>query len=74
MLPGSPFSLSASGIGRLDEDVLDDVAEHVGQPKITTGISVSQPLVVQSEQVQDRGVQVVEVDLVADGFDPVGVG
>ena len=37
---------------------------HVGQPEVAALEAVGQPLVVEAEQVQDRGVQVVDVDLV----------
>ena len=42
----------------------DDLAVDVGQAKVAAGVPVGQPLVVEPQQVQDRGVQVVDVDLV----------
>src|SRR5262249_41404786 len=50
----------------LREDVLDHVALHVGQAHVAAGVAVGQPLVVQAEQVQDRRVPVVDVDLALD--------
>jgi hypothetical protein len=34
---------------------------YVGQAEIATCVSKSQPLVINSEQMQDRGVQVMHV-------------
>jgi hypothetical protein len=60
--------------GLLHEDVVDDVAEHVGQSEISTGIPIGQFFVVETEQVQHGGVQVVAVDFAVDGFDSIFVG
>jgi hypothetical protein len=35
---------------------VDDIACHVGQPKVSAHVLVSQLLVVESKQMQDRGV------------------
>ena len=51
----------------LREDPLHHVPLHVRQPEVAAGVAVGQLLVVQPEQVQHRGVQVVDVDLVLDG-------
>ena len=40
---------------------------HVGQAEVAALEAVGQPLVVDAEQVQHRGVQVVDVDDVLDG-------
>ena len=53
---------------------MHDVAVDVGQAEVAAGVAVGQPLVVEAEQVQDRGVQVVDVDLVLDGVVAVVVG
>ena len=42
----------------------DDFTVDVGQPEVASTVAESQFLVVDSHQVQDRGVEVVEVDLV----------
>ena len=42
-------------------------AMHVGQTKIAAGIAVGQLQVIEAQQVQHRGVQVVQVDFVFDG-------
>src|ERR1019366_7334498 len=39
---------------------------HVGEAKIPAGVAVGQPGVIETEQVQNRGVQVVDVDLLFD--------
>ena len=41
------------------EDLGDHVAVHVGQPAVDAVVADGQPLVVDAEQVQDRGVEVV---------------
>ena len=41
---------------------------HVGQPEVAAVVAVRQPLVIHAEQVQDRGVQVVDADPVLDGL------
>ena len=40
---------------------------HVGQTKIAAGVTVGQLLVVETQQMQDRRVQVVNVDSAFDG-------
>ena len=48
------------------EDRFDDLARHVGQAEVAAVVAVGQLLVVEAEQVQDRGVQVVDADAVDD--------
>ena len=38
------------------------LAMHVGQAEVAAGVAVGETLVVEAQQVQDRGVQVVDVD------------
>ena len=40
---------------------------NVGQPEVAAGVAVGELLVVEAEQVQNRRVQVVNVDFVLDG-------
>ena len=47
---------------------------NVGQAEVAAGVTVGEPLVVEAEQVQDRGVQVVHVDAVLDGAEAELVG
>jgi len=47
---------------------------HIGQPEIAAGVAVGELLVVEPEQVQDRRVQVVDVDRVLDRLEPELVG
>src|SRR5207237_8140233 len=44
-----------------------DAAGNVCQPVIPAPVEVGQQLVVHAHQVQDAGVQIVDVDLVLDG-------
>ena len=46
-------------------DLLDHVPVHVGQAAVDAVVAEGQPLVVDAEQVQHRGVQVVAVGRVA---------
>ena len=39
---------------------MDHVAVHVGQPAFDAVVVVAQPLVIEAQQVQDRGVEVVD--------------
>ena len=49
----------------LREDLFDDTALDVGQAVVAALEAVGEPLVVEAEQVEDRGLEVVDVDLVA---------
>ena len=61
-------------IGSLCQNVFHDDATHVGQSKVAPGIVVGQAFVIQAQQVQDRGVQVVDVDWVFNGVPAEFVG
>ena len=41
---------------------MDDLALDVGQAKAPAVVEIGQPLVIEAQQVQDRGVQVVDGD------------
>ena len=56
------------------DQVLDDLAVHVGQAEVSAGVAVGELFVVEAEEVEDRGVQVVDVHLVLDGLEPEVVG
>ena len=43
----------------LSEDWVEHLAVHVGQPKIPTAEAIRQPLVIDSEQMQYRRMQIV---------------
>ena len=47
---------------------------HVGQAEVAAGVAVGELFVVEAQQVQDRGVQVVDVDLVLDRLEAELVG
>src|SRR5215471_9388918 len=51
----------------LTQHGLHHSAVYVRQSEITPRVPVSEPLVIQSEQVQERGMQVVHVDAVSLG-------
>ena len=52
MIPNPPRSYDS----QLRHDALDHRPVHVGQTKLSTRVSISQPLVIKSQQMQQRGV------------------
>ena len=58
----------------LRDDVVDDVAVDVGEAEVAAGVAVSEFFVVEAEQVQNGGVEVVDVDYFFDGFEAEFVG
>src|SRR4051794_21817512 len=53
---------------------LDDVTRDVGQPVVAAAVAIGELLMVDAHEVQDRGVQVVNVHLVLDGMPTELVG
>src|SRR5262249_6117572 len=56
------------------QDALDHVAMHVGEAEVAPAVAERQLLVVDAHQVQDRRVQVMDVDAVLYGVDAQLVG
>src|SRR5262245_7037477 len=52
---------------RLRHDLAYYPAVHVGQPEIAATVAVCEPFVVEAHEVQDGGVQIVDVRSVFDG-------
>ena len=52
----------------------DDGTVDVGEAIVATGVAIGQPGVVETEEVEDRGVEVVDMDDVAGDVDPMLVG
>jgi len=50
-------------ISKSGEDFLDNTAVDVAQSEISTGVTVGQCFVIQSQQGQQRGMEVVHVNL-----------
>lgn len=48
------------------QDVVDHSAVDVSQTEVAAGVTIRPPLVIQPREIQQRGVQVVPVDLVFD--------
>ena len=44
---------------------------HIGQPEIAAGVAVGELLVIQAKQGENRGVQIVNVHRIVDGFGTV---
>src|SRR5688572_14933920 len=51
----------------LRDEFADDAAMHVGQAEVAAGIAVGEPLVIEAQQVEHRGVQIMDVDAVFHG-------
>ena len=49
------------------QNLFHDSAMHVGQSEIAAGVAVGEAFVVEAHQVQQRGVEIVDVDSVLDG-------
>ena len=49
------------------QDVMNHMAMHISQAEIATSIAVGELFVIHAKQVQKRGVQIVDVDLVFGG-------
>ena len=47
---------------------------HVGQAEVAAGVAIGELLVVEAQEVQDRRVQVVNVDAIFDGVPAEFVG
>src|SRR5579883_711862 len=72
--PPPPITVHMRRPRESGQDVADDGALYVRQAEIPAAVAVGQPLVVDAEQVQDGGVQVVDVDPVLDRVHPDLVG
>jgi hypothetical protein len=53
-------------VGMSSNQFVYHFAIYVGEARIPAGVAVGQPSVIKAEQVQNRGVQVVDVDLLLD--------
>ena len=60
--------------GCLCEQFFHHPAVDVGQAEIAAGVAVGELFVVEAQQVQDRRVQIVDVDVVLDGREAELVG
>src|SRR4051794_13860709 len=48
----------------LSDDVVHDAAMHIGQPEVAAAVVIGQSLVIDAEQMEDRGVQIMNVDAI----------
>ena len=53
---------------RLRKNLVDDATVHVGQPEIAAGMSIRQPGVIETQQMQHGGVQIVYMHSTFDGL------
>src|SRR5688500_11094281 len=56
------------------DDFADDVARDVGQAEVAAGVAVGELLVVEAQQMEDRGMQVVDAGRVFLGLEAELVG
>ena len=61
---GSVVFLQQRGSG---DDGLNDVPGNIGEPEVTAGVAVGELFVVESKEVQDGGVKVVNMHTVVNG-------
>src|SRR5581483_6034665 len=61
---GPPSGLLPLSHFLLRYDPFDDLPFHIGQTCLTSGVTIAQFLVIQSQQVKDGRVPIVDVDLV----------
>lgn len=59
---------------RLRNDVMDNFAVDIGESEVASGVAVSEFFVVEAEEVQHGGVEVVDVDAIFDGLESEFVG
>src|SRR4051794_7926265 len=59
---------------RSRQDVSDDLAVDVGQAEVAARVAEGQLLVVEAEQVQDRGMEVVHAHQGLHGLEPEVIG
>src|SRR6266513_1668991 len=70
----APLGAGQESRGPSGEDAVDDFAVDVRQAKVATGISVGQPLMVQPQQVEDRGMHVMDMNFLIDSIVSIVVG
>src|SRR5215472_11793868 len=58
----------------LRNDLVNHVSGNIGQPKVTTAVTIRQFCMVDSQQIQNSGMDIVHVDGLLDGFPPEIVG
>ena len=46
------------------QQLMDDLAMHIGQPEITSSVPIGESFMVHAEQVQDGGLQVMNIHFV----------
>ena len=56
------------------DEFFDDVTGNVGEAEIAALVAISQPLVIESEQVEHYGVQIADMHWVCDGIPAQFVG
>lgn len=55
-------------VGSSHHDVFDYRPGHIGQPEIAAGVAERELGVIEAEQVENSGVEIVDVDGVFDGL------
>ena len=55
----------------LAEDVFDDASMNVGESIVSAGVSEGEALVIEPEQMEEGGVEVMNVDAIAADLDAI---
>ena len=66
--------LRSSFLKKLSQEVVDDVAVDVGEAEVAAGVAVGEFFVIEAEEVEHGGVEIVDVDLVLDGGEAEVIG
>ena len=53
----------------LRDEAVDNVAVDVGEAEVAAAVAVGEALVIEAEEVEHGGLQIVDVDAVLDGFE-----
>ena len=54
---------------QLRHNLVRDIPEDVRQPEVTAGVAIGQAFVVKAEQVENRGVEIMDVHRLLDGLE-----
>ena len=67
-------ALAAPETSAVVENLVDNPTVHIGQSEVPSGMPPGQPFVIESHQMEDRRMQVVDVDRVVLGIPAELVG
>lgn len=59
---------------RSGNQLFNDISMNVGEAEVAASVTEGEPLVIEAKQVEERGVEIVNVDFVFDGLKAEFVG